>query len=301
MRASIVAQMLAPALAIIAIVAARADACPIELAGDPAATNAIAGELAAFGNDAGPCLALEVQCRIVDGAIAIDLRDELDGRATRTFESPAGAAAFLISWSRRPLAVGERAVAPQAPPPTPPTATPPTATPPRDTTWRNELALAGILTTTNRIGAVQGLRTRTANGREFGVGVRALVGEERNDYEDTEGNEHFAGTTYLGLQALALYGFTTAPTAWSRVHGHVEGGATFLSQLDQSQISMSGAGPHLGVHVGAALQIGDELELELGLGVDLLLQRTLDVARNPLGPSNVYGFGHLHAIFRWLP
>lgn len=286
---------------VIALLAARAvpaRACPIELAGDPVATAAIGRELARFGGDAGPCLALVVQCRLADGALTLELRDELDGRATRTFESPAGAAAFLVSWSRRPLAATrEHQVAPPPPSPSPPSLSAPAPHP----GWRNEVALAGILAPTNYAGAVQVLRARTVAERQLGFGARALLAEQRDDVVDADGHEHTAGTTYVGLQVLALYGFDYAPVARGRLHGHVEAGASFVTHLEQSQVILAGLGPHAGVQLGAALQVSDALELELGIGVDLLLQRTLDLAENPFGPSNVYGFGHLHALLRWLP
>jgi len=97
------------ALRIVALVGlalghARAQAaCPVRIDGDPDVAAQITAELAQFPDDSSPCVALHVTCTASAGGLTIDLSDELGGAAIRTFESAGGAAAFMISWSRRPM------------------------------------------------------------------------------------------------------------------------------------------------------------------------------------------------------
>src|SRR3954463_14534320 len=77
--------------------------CPIDVTGDPVIAHRIVDELALFVDDASPCLSLRAAGSAGNGGLTVELHDELGGTALRTFDSPAGAAAFLVSWSRRPL------------------------------------------------------------------------------------------------------------------------------------------------------------------------------------------------------
>ena len=77
--------------------------CAIDLEGDPDVIARIHDPLLAFGDDAVACVDVRVLCsRDVDD-IVVDLRDQLGRSVQRRFVTPEGAAAFLISWSRRPL------------------------------------------------------------------------------------------------------------------------------------------------------------------------------------------------------
>lgn len=76
--------------------------CALTLDGDADTVSRIRTSLAAFSDNTA-CVALRVHCALASGAIVLDLQDELGRSAHRTFASPDGAAAFLISWSRRPV------------------------------------------------------------------------------------------------------------------------------------------------------------------------------------------------------
>jgi hypothetical protein len=97
--------------------AARAS-CAIDLEGDPDVIARIHDPLLAFGDDSMACVDVRVLCsRDVDD-IVLDLRDQLGRSVQRRFLTPEGAAAFLISWSRRPLPHAGTGLEPSAPPTT---------------------------------------------------------------------------------------------------------------------------------------------------------------------------------------
>jgi len=97
--------------------AARAS-CAIDLEGDPDVIARIHAPLLAFGDDSVTCVDVRVLCsRDVDD-IVLDLRDQLGRSVQRRFLTPDGAAAFLISWSRRPLPHAGTGLEPSAPPTT---------------------------------------------------------------------------------------------------------------------------------------------------------------------------------------
>ena len=102
--------------------AARAS-CAIDLEGDPDVIARIHDPLLAFGDDSVTCVDVRVLCsRDVDD-IVLDLRDQLGRSVQRRFLTPDGAAAFLISWSRRPLPHAGTGLEPSAPPTTTPAVT----------------------------------------------------------------------------------------------------------------------------------------------------------------------------------
>jgi hypothetical protein len=92
--------------------------CTIDLEGDPDVIARIHDPLLAFGDDSVACVDVRVLCsRDVDD-IVLDLRDQLGRSVQRRFLTPDGAAAFLISWSRRPLPHAGTGLEPTAPPTT---------------------------------------------------------------------------------------------------------------------------------------------------------------------------------------
>lgn len=123
-------------------------ACEVRLDGDPEVIAPVRQAIDGFGDDGATCVDLRALCSRDDAAIVVDLQDQLGRSVQRRFTTPEGAAAFLVSWSRRSLpqtGTGlepsdplPRAAPPRAAPPptttpratTPPGATPPGATPP---------------------------------------------------------------------------------------------------------------------------------------------------------------------------
>jgi len=107
--------------------------CALQLDGDPEVVGAVRDAVDAFREDGVACVDVRALCSRDDAAIVVDLRDQLGRSVQRRFTTPDGAAAFLISWSRRPLPQSGTGLEPSGPPrraATPPGATPPGATPP---------------------------------------------------------------------------------------------------------------------------------------------------------------------------
>jgi hypothetical protein len=121
-------------------VAGRAQACPITLEGDAEVIDRVRAELGDF-QDGGACVAVWARCRGTGDQIEVDLHDELGRSALHLFRSADGAAAFLISWSRRPLpdrAPGPPGLVEPGPSPAP---APPAQL---DPLWRPEIGLAYV-------------------------------------------------------------------------------------------------------------------------------------------------------------
>lgn len=95
--------------------AARA-ACAVQLDGDPEVIAPVRRAIEGFGDDDATCVDVRALCSRDAADIVIDLRDELGRSVQRRFTTPEGAAAFLISWSRRPLPQTGTGLEPVAPP-----------------------------------------------------------------------------------------------------------------------------------------------------------------------------------------
>ena len=108
--------------------------CAMAIDGDPDAVTDIEAALYSFGQDEVPCVAVRVLCSRDANQFVVDLHDQLGRSVQRRFLTAAGAAAFVISWSRRPLpqdGTGLTLLAPPAPA-APPTLARPLAPPPPD-------------------------------------------------------------------------------------------------------------------------------------------------------------------------
>jgi len=181
-------------IATLCALAARAQAsCPITLEGDGAVVDHVRAELRSFGDGEPPCVALWVHCRQTGTQLEIDLHDELGRSSLHLFTSAGGAAAFLISWSRRPLPEH----APDAPPGLVEPRRPPSpaAIPAQDRRWHAETSVAygfatgmhtpWVTTTTLvmndaglwRYGA-GGLIIAGSGGKTISVGVEAALGAQ---------------------------------------------------------------------------------------------------------------------------
>jgi hypothetical protein len=96
--------------------------CAIDLEGDPDVIARVHDPLVAFGDDSVTCVDVEVLCSRDADEIVLDLRDALGRSVQRRFRTPEGAAAFLVSWSRRPLPQAGTPLEQAAPPPPDPSA-----------------------------------------------------------------------------------------------------------------------------------------------------------------------------------
>jgi hypothetical protein len=105
-------------------------ACALQLDGDPEVVSPVREAVDAFRDDGATCVDVHALCSRDDAAIVVDLRDQLGRSVQRRFTTPEGAAAFLISWSRRALPQSGTGLEPDRPPPhiPAPDAKPPTRT-----------------------------------------------------------------------------------------------------------------------------------------------------------------------------
>lgn len=284
---------LAP-LAIIALAATRAAACPIDLVGEPAITAAVAGELASFGDDSGPCLALRVECAAADGGLTVDLRDELDGRARRTFESPAGAAAFLVSWSRRPLVGAPPQVAS-------PIAVAATRAPARleasSAGWSPTFALAGTGTPDALGGSLTASAAYRAGAWAAQLGGRLASSYTRYVYDQLGGGL----LMFLGIQAEASLRRTLAVQDAGSVAVELATGGTAIVRITQSgEPALDSLGPHSAARFILAWRLQRALAIELAFAVDAMWQ-TQGRERSPIGHDDIIAFPHIDLGLRWEP
>lgn len=166
------------ALALVICAAERADArCAIFLDGDAQLVDEVRAELDRFGDNGAPCLSLRAVLDGDGGFIGVDLRDELGRVSQRGFQSAAGVATFLVSWSQRPLAVS---VAPVAPPTAirsnePPRVAPPLAAP---RPWSRSLELAYRVTSLSAVTewiSLAGSVVRNVRYVRLGGAIRTMV------------------------------------------------------------------------------------------------------------------------------
>jgi hypothetical protein len=259
--------------------------CPIALDGDPAVVDRIRAELDSFGDSAPPCVALWVQCRQNGAELEIDLHDELGRSSLHLFASADGAAAFLVSWSRRPLVdlaaptPPEQAAPPGlvAPRPVPAAAAAPVA---RDERWHPEISLDYLAATgfSNQFGVATALVMKRSQIWRYGVGVSGFTGT-------------IFGT--ITLEAEAVFGFQTElgsrVTAISEL---VVGDAVIArGSANSFGVDYGTDGGRAGVRGGVLWQVFDPIGLEAAWGYDVLAS-----------PGGAYiRMSHVALGLRWLP
>jgi hypothetical protein len=175
--------LLAVAAAALCATPHRAEAgCAITLDGDAEVVDRVRAELRRFGDGEPPCVALWVQCRQNGNQLEVDLRDELGRSSLHLFASAAGAAAFLVSWSRRPLPErGPSAPAASAPPGLIAPRSPPSevaAPDSQDGVWHPEISLDYIAATGTRHqwGTLTVAVMKSSGIWRYGGDVRGLTG-----------------------------------------------------------------------------------------------------------------------------
>jgi hypothetical protein len=274
--------------------AVRAQAsCPIALDGDGAAVDDVRAALRPFGEGEPPCVALWVRCRRTGTQLEIDLHDELGRSSLHLFASAGGAAAFLISWSRRPLPVH----GPDAPPgldeprlrPSP--AATPAAIAPSDRDWHAETSVAcafstglhtpwGTATTLVMKDAGMwrygggGLVIVGSSGRSVSVGIEAAVGVQAN----LRPRLTLVGEVFVGDAILAR-------------------SVGFAAESDYGA-----AGLRAGIRAGLAWQFTGAFGVGLEWGYDLV-QSDLDPSATT-GVASLWGRpipSHVALALRWLP
>lgn len=286
-------------LALLALGARRAEAtprCPIELRGDPEVAAQIVAELDAFPDDGSPCVALAIACSARDGALVLALQDAIGGEAQRTFASAAGAAAFLISWSRRPVIVDNTDSAPATA--VVATSAAPSAAPAAG--WRVELGLGMAITGHNETSALQVVVARDATDHKLGLGARALTGWVRDEinFNGVDGL-YYERPIDVGGQLFATYGYQRSPAPHVRFHLDFEAGGSILVQdTPENSLQLNGIGLYGGARVGLGVH-AYAMELYAGAGVDALYQLPVKIERSPFGLGTVYGYPHFDVALRW--
>lgn len=273
--------------------------CPIELRGEPEVTAPIVAELATFADDGSPCVALAITCSARDGALVIALRDAFGGEAQRAFETPAGAAAFLVSWSRRPImlvAGTDRAPAATVAAPPPVVVAP---REPRVEAWRIEVALGGILTDRNATVGLHVMAKRVAPDHWRGLGARVLTAGSRDEVIDASNGWYYERPIDVGGQVFAAYGFHGAPLRHVRLHLDFEVGGSILTQdTPDNSLQLNGMGLYAGMRAGIGVNTR-YVELDLAAGLDALVQLPVALDHSPFGTGTVYGYPHLDLVLRW--
>jgi hypothetical protein len=280
------------AIAILCLGIERAHAsCAVALEGDPAVVEVVRAELAEFADDSAACLTLWVQCRKASDQLEIDLHDELGRSSLRLFASARGAAAFIISWSRRPLSMQTTAIERAArPAPQPPVASATSLAGSQDQPWHLEVSVGAVAASgVHTLWAVTSaaLVRRTSIFR-YGGALRMMTGWSLgNLVGEATANFGVADTTSEQLTASAEL------VVGGTVHGdHGDSPST--------GVDYGADGVRAGVRAAVDRRLTASLELELGAGFDVV--RQIDFPGPSFAPSVDYQLCmHLGAGLRWTP
>ena len=274
----------------------RAGACPINLDGDADVIERVRAELGDFHDD-GACVAVWARCRSTGGQLEIDLHDELGRSSLHLFMSADGAAAFLISWSRRPLADPQPDRAPGGPPggppglvaagPAPASASPPA---PLDRPWHPEIGLAYV----------------AASGDHGPWGTTTVeVRKNTGIWRYGGGGRLIAGTSGLmlvaGVEAAAGVQLALLPTV--TVLGELfVGDETIVRDAGYSgELDYGAQGPRAGVRAAMDWQFGGPLRLELEWGYDAVQSYDPQSMSDVMRLRGLAVPSHISLGFRWQP
>jgi hypothetical protein len=221
--------------------AAAPGACAIAVDGDATAAQ-IRQELLSFpaaGDD--PCIPLRVTCARQEQQVVINFTDELGRYVERRFDSPAGAAAFLISWSRRPI--GEAR---------------PAASAPSAARWQPAVgyALFWVSGVNHGSAMLSASITRHDTDRQphryFGLGVR---------YQEA----------VSGLDLSLIYGLVrNSHRALQRLEVRAGLGDADFPTGDEYLTTAEVVGLSAGIRGALGVELVDDIDLELSAGADLL-------------------------------
>ena len=251
---------LAIALSWCAASVARAD-CPIELRGLRDLVRSIAPAVAAFGDDRGSCVSVRALCTRQADVIVLDLEDTLGGRARRWFTSPEGAAAFLISWSRRPLPQDGTGLELLATP---------GAARASDGRVRGELRIAftGEPFVHSWWGAVEGAAVRERGLVRYGAAMRLMSSSVTVRHFDAA--EHTE--VLLGFDVEGTAGPVVRGDRWM-VRGEIAAGLGIITATSQEgSLTFQAAGPRGGLRASFAYELVPTLWLDVSGGWDLLYE-----------------------------
>jgi hypothetical protein len=285
--------------------------CEMALEGDARTVAQLRTQLDAFEDDSTPCVALRAVCSRHGTEVVLDLSDELGRSAQRRFSTADGAAAFLISWSRRPSSLQGTAIAAL------PAERHEIAALPADVSdhvrhgaaaaeaedrWRGELHLAYILAYDSEHAqsmAITGAAVRRSGILRYGGNLRVIGTPAEPPY--INGGAHGDPLLWLAVDAEATFG-----TEWKHgrflLRDEVGAGGAYLSLLDGGgSPGYQTMGPHAGFRATAATRITPMLWLAAGAGWDVLFQVAFDPRISPFGNALVIPLLHFEVGLQWAP
>lgn len=280
--------------------------CALALEGDEPTVVRIRAALDAFGafdDDDTACVALRAVCGRDDGEITLELHDALGRVAQRRFSRAEGAAAFLMSWSRRPRLIDGAAIPRGAAPAGVATATAAAAPhgPAPGDGLHGELHLAYIvaldsdrqwLTAMGALVQRRGIWRYGADLRVIGAPVVRFAGT----------GVPFSPWIWLGFDAEATFGAVWTPRDDLMVRGEVGGGAAYVTMLTSSgDPNFQTQGLRGGLRGAVSRHLASALWLEVGAGWDVLRQYGSRPVLSPFGPDPIYHQLHFEIGLQWSP
>lgn len=257
--------------------------CPVTLDGDTELVNQLRIEVASFGDDGTPCVALSARCWRNGDQLEVAVRDATGRSAQRSFASTGGAAAFIVAWSLHPATDAAAAEHPALS-----TVTVGAASPGRP--WHPEVVLGYL----DASGSDQGWLTLAASldkrvdHLRFGGGLRGLTA-----------NNTSVANLDVEVRAGAIIDL---PARWS-VRAELTGAKTLAAHQFINLASQQGygaAGWRGGVRALLGWQLEGPLGLEIGAGYDWL--RAVELSdMSSFGHGNAMGFWRLELGVRWVP
>jgi hypothetical protein len=262
--------------------------CAIQLDGDIEAVAWISAELSTFAGGDTACLQLWVRCHRRADHLELELQDELGRTTRRIFASPEGAAAFLVSWSRRPLPelIGAPALAPR----------PGRAA---GSAWHPEIELAYVRSVDSKYpnwGAVAASLLKRRSIWRYGGSLHVIAGPPRSVLNKSD---------YFGYVATEAAGVLAAVRQvldrWT-LRGELAVGGSVISLVTRAGAPRYQAmGLRGAVRAELGWQLRSELALVLALGNDIMRQIDYRREASPLGDRAYIHELHVDLGVRWTP
>jgi hypothetical protein len=262
--------------------------CAIQLDGDIEAVAWISAELGAFAGGDTACLQLWVRCHRRADHLEIELQDELGRTTRRIFASPEGAAAFLISWSRRPLPELIGALA-----------APPRVARGAGRAWHPEIELAYVRSVDSKYpnwGAVAASLVKRRSIWRYGGSLHVIAGPPRGVFNQS------AYFGYMATEAVGMLGAVRQVRDRWALRGELAVGGSVISLVTRAGAPHYRAmGIRGAVRAELAWQLRPELALALALGNDILRQIDYRREASPLGDHDYIHDLHVDLGVRWTP
>jgi len=273
---------IAVVIAICALAGRAGASCAISLEGDAALIEQLRAELAIFGEDDAPCLTLWIQVQQTSDHVEIDLHDDLGRSTMRLFSSPGGAAAFIISWSRRPLiAVATADPPPPARPAAPPglvAAPPGLVAPSRDSAFAIELSV--------------GYRSAAGSHPHWAVSdVSVLWQSSIWRYGGTLHVITGPAGGHVATEAAIRFGSGGTLASGIVLRGELVAANTLVGRFGDhaGNVDYAATGARIGPHAAALWPIARRFSVELGGGYDFVR----------LADATSWGFRYIDVGMRW--